>query len=702
MNLRRFLWVALIISLGVMLMMAYLQRRVPRVGASATQPAGGTAAQSAPSGAEPPAPAATQPQAGKPETDSPAPAATAPASQPTPPGAAWANTLAPVEQRVLGSLERQEGDYYRMQVRLTSLGAAVESIRLTDYFMTVADKQRYQQDPATYEQGVKANPKLKGHYLLVAPVASDGEEIYPLATRWIEFPAQGGKALKLAGARWVAGEVSENKEGDTQSVTFTSEVFRDGRPFVRLRKTYSLKKGSYSLQVALELENLAGAKQSVDLTQLAVTGVPREDFRSDRRALAYAKEVKNEVKVLKNPVGNLPKLKLGLGNAEALGTSDAAEPVLWIGEINKYFAALAYVVPETPETLAAPQAKARFFAAAIPAAGEESGRAYLSGMYLGAYELEPGASATVELDVFAGPKRPALFDNTPLYKALHYKDTIEFGACCPVCAFPWLSLAMMWLLDVFSKATFGNYGLAIILLVILVRIALHPLTKKSQLSMSRMQKLQPEVAKLREKYKDDKAKLNEEMMKLYRTQGARPLLGCLPMLLQFPIWIALWTGLQASVELRHAAFLPVWITDLAAPDELISFGRAFSIWLIGNMTGPITGLNLLPILVTVAMLLQQKFAPTTAASDQQAKQQKTMMYFFNIFLLLVFYNAPSGLNLYIMTSTFAGVAEQYVIRKHIREKEAAEAAIETRVSMPGKHFRGQKPKKPKGPFRFTR
>jgi YidC/Oxa1 family membrane protein insertase len=257
---------------------------------------------------------------------------------------------------------------------------------------------------------------------------------------------------------------------------------------------------------------------------------------------------------------------------------------------------------------------------------------------------------------------------------------------------------MLWLLNALSRVTFGNYGVAILILVVLTRLALHPLTKKSQVAMSKMQKFQPEMQKIREKYKDDKAKLNEEMMKLYKQSGSTPVLGCLPMFLQMPIWVALWTALSASVELRHAGFLPFWITDLSAPDELFLFGRVILIPLIGTS---IWAFNLLPILLAVAMGLQQKFTPTsTPSSDpQQARTQKIMMYFMTGFMLLIFYNQPSGLNLYIMASTFAGVAEQYVIRKHIRERDAAEAAGETRVSV-GKAFRDQRPKKPKGPFRL--
>jgi YidC/Oxa1 family membrane protein insertase len=167
------------------------------------------------------------------------------------------------------------------------------------------------------------------------------------------------------------------------------------------------------------------------------------------------------------------------------------------------------------------------------------------------------------------------------------------------------------------------------------------------------------------------------------------------MLLQMPIWLGLWAAINASVSLRHAALLPVWITDLAAPDRLFSFGDGVSLPLVGVLYG----LNLLPLLLAVAMVLQMKMNPQQAAPEtDQAKQARMMMYFMPALMLFIFYKMPSGLNLYIMASTFAGVAEQYVIRKHIKAKEEAEAATETTVSAPGKKARGARPKKPKGPF----
>jgi YidC/Oxa1 family membrane protein insertase len=184
------------------------------------------------------------------------------------------------------------------------------------------------------------------------------------------------------------------------------------------------------------------------------------------------------------------------------------------------------------------------------------------------------------------------------------------------------------------------------------------------------------------------------MMKMYKEQGATPILGCLPMLLQMPIWIALWTGLNAAVELRHAGLLPFWITDLAAPDALFSFGTPLP--LIGAT------FNLLPILLTVAMFFQAKMNPATAgaaASPEQQTQQKMMRYMMPGMMLMIFYNAPSGLSLYVMTSISAGVIEQILIRKHIAEKEAAEAARTTTVRVGGKGFRDNREKKPKSPYK---
>jgi len=167
-------------------------------------------------------------------------------------------------------------------------------------------------------------------------------------------------------------------------------------------------------------------------------------------------------------------------------------------------------------------------------------------------------------------------------------------------------------------------------------------------------------------------------------------MGFLPMMVQMPILIALWSAIYTSIDLRGAPFLPFWITDLSVPDALVRFSTV-TVPLLG---WKIDSLNLLPILMGVAMYLQQKLMPSqAAASPQAAQQQKMMMIMMPLFLPLILYKGPSGVNLYFMTSTFAGVIEQHIIRKHIREKEQVESkGLVAATSKTGGKVKKKKPK----------
>ena len=192
--------------------------------------------------------------------------------------------------------------------------------------------------------------------------------------------------------------------------------------------------------------------------------------------------------------------------------------------------------------------------------------------------------------------------------------------------------------------------------------------------------------------------MNKKLMELYREQGASPIMGFLPMFVQMPIWIALWSAIYTSIDLRGAAFLPFWITDLSVPDMLIRW-PPFTIPLVGWQVG---SLNLLPILMGVAFYLQQKLMPmqqpSAATNPQMAQQQKIMKIMMPLMFPLMLYTAPSGVNLYIMSSTFAGVIEQYVIKKHIREREEQES--QGLISATSKTGGKVKKKKPKPFYRF--
>lgn len=619
--------------------------------------------------------------------------------------ATWASTTADEGKFVIGSVDPKTG--YKFAVELINRGAAVYTVKLADHFGSVQDKQLFERDPARYDETLRKNPgKYKGHYSLLNPVSCEGKVYLPLATQSITVVLDGKTptwALDKRTWQRVAYEPPDDS-GDVQGISFAwklQQIEPVARDVLRVVKTYEVRKGDYSIGMSLRVENLSGVPIGLKLNQYGPTGVPREETRGndDRQAVyGYLKKQDDAVRHWLKPNGELGKMKLG---ERVVLSHRPDDPILWLGEINKFFGSMMHLFPPAEARkqgrLEAPGNKPRFYVVAIDEA--PGSRTWLTGVMFQDIKLSKGGRVEMSFDVFAGPKKRRMFtdadapNSKELYLQLGYINTIDLGAC--FCAWDWLTLGMMWLLETaHDYITFHNYGLAIILLVVLVRLALHPLTKKGQISMSKMQKLAPMMEELKKKYADDKETLQKETMKFYKTQGATPIMGCLPMFLQMPIWIALWTGLNAAVELRHAGLLPFWINDLAAPDKVFSWGTPLP--LIG-----ITSFHLLPILLTIAMFLQSKLSPQSmgaSATPDQAKQQKMMRYMMPGMMLFIFYNAPSGLTLYIMASTFAGVAEQYVIRRHIRQKEELAAAMETTINAPGKPARAHRPKKPKGPF----
>lgn len=208
-----------------------------------------------------------------------------------------------------------------------------------------------------------------------------------------------------------------------------------------------------------------------------------------------------------------------------------------------------------------------------------------------------------------------------------------------------------WYVLRFIHKYIPNYGLAIIILTILIKILFWPLTFKSYKSMKEMQKLQPHLTKLREKFKNNREQMNKETMNLYRTYKINPLGGCLPMVIQLPVFVALYNLLQNSIELRHAPFM-LWIQDLAAPERLFTF--PFSI----PFMDPPYGVPILTLLMGATMFIQQKMTPTPG-DPMQAKIMLIMPVVFTIF----FINFPSGLVLYWLINNILSIGQQYQIMK---------------------------------------
>lgn len=219
--------------------------------------------------------------------------------------------------------------------------------------------------------------------------------------------------------------------------------------------------------------------------------------------------------------------------------------------------------------------------------------------------------------------------------------------------FGWFDIIAKPLLHfmIIMNRIFKNYGLTIIVITILIKILFWPLSNKSYQSMHQMKKLQPRIAEIREKYKHDKKLMNQEMMNLYRVYKVNPLAGCLPMILQIPIFFALYKVLYQAIELRHAPFV-WWINDLSAPDRLFRFNFAIP------FMQPPYGIPVLTIIMGASMFLQQKMSPPPG-DPTQAK----VMMFMPLFFTVIFINFPSGLVLYWLVNNILSIAQQYYVNK---------------------------------------
>jgi len=245
---------------------------------------------------------------------------------------------------------------------------------------------------------------------------------------------------------------------------------------------------------------------------------------------------------------------------------------------------------------------------------------------------------------YVGPKKQAL-----LWE-LGMRDVMEFGM------WRWLCYPLVWVLNLFND-WIPNYGVAIILLTILVRLVFWPLTHKSTVGMKKMQELQPKMKEIQTKYKDNPQRMQQETWALYRENKVNPMSSCLPMLIQIPVFIALFNVLRSAVELRYAPFL--WIGDLSEPEAL------FSSWF------PFGGLNILPILMAVSTGLQSAFTPSTGDKSQQ----KMMMIFMPAMMLFMFYSFPSALSLYWFLSNLFSIVQMWIIRRQTAAKTAEKGEV---------------------------
>ena len=535
---------------------------------------------------------------------------------------------------------------YTMSVNISNRGAGLNDVLLNEFRRSVE------------------SPDL---YTFQSPYAGYEDETRALATRSINID---GTVVNLLGVDWE--RVSESKD----SATFRVTISRDGLPAVQIDKSYTLTKRDTAdnspqgceVTVAYKVSNLTGTPMKAKLAFNGPTAPPIEQDRADDRTIIGG--------YLNEGFAALTHASITEVNKDHptkdMSHDENGKPPLWVGIGSVYFNAI--VRPDPKEHIKIGAATVVGVEVLDPLVQ----RAHMK-IETTTFDVPAGTSVDQTSYVFFGPKKRNLLNNA--YYAsnlLKYDSTLVMtGGFCSICTFTPIINGLYAMLAFFAFI-FRDWGLAIICLVLIVRACLHPITKRSQVNMAKMSKMGPEIERLKKKHGDNKDELNKAMMQFYKTQGATPILGCLPMFLQMPIWIALYSALQSTFELRQQPFLQffgihfTWIKDLAHPDRLFYFpDHPIKLFFIH-----IDAINVLPVLLGIVSWIQAKVMRSQqppATTPEQAQQQK-MMQWMTLMLPVILYNGPSGLNLYIMTSTTIGIIESKIVRKHIKEREAMEKA----------------------------
>jgi YidC/Oxa1 family membrane protein insertase len=344
-------------------------------------------------------------------------------------------------------------------------------------------------------------------------------------------------------------------------------------------------------------------------------------------------------------------------SSEAQGAFTLPSPLSFTGVYNKYFAVLLHAADDAsrPALIGASWRRLRddAWARENPAEADRARRQIIGDVQLELALPPPGESRAWDFDVYAGPKdRASLEQAWPDHAVIPQQDLGFFNA---------ISSVLLVVLNGLHWLT-RNWGVAIILLTILVRGALFPINRRSQTAMARyatkQKRLQPRIDEIKKKHANDPSRQRQEQAKLMQQEGLFPPLGgCLPMFVQIPVFFGLYRALGVSFDLRQAAFLG-WIKDLSLPDRLLEINLNTHLPLVGT----IQYLNVLPPIMVALWIWQQRGMPLPA--DEQAAKMQKMMMWMPVMMGFFLYNYAAGLSLYMITQSSLGVLEQKVIKKY--------------------------------------
>jgi YidC/Oxa1 family membrane protein insertase len=531
------------------------------------------------------------------------------------------------------------------------------------------------------------NADMTGLYMYQQPI--DATSYASMATRSVTVD---GQTIDLSGANWQP-EASSTR----QSATLSLDIFSPNKkPLLRIEKTYRLSErgpvknrdntpAGYETSIDYRLVNLSGHALKDVRVNFDGPTMPQRDMEryDDRQFVGGYDKGDSNIDLTRD---TLSEFKPGTPPKDL--TTYKNQNLLWVGESSNYFAAI--IQPEKVGLLGNVQ-----LSRLNP---DDINDEAIVGIHIqtAGVAIPAGSSADLPMSVFFGPKIRSLFEGDfyGVYPRLYNQLLGTSSSMCGICALPWLIDVLIDLLRAFHFVL-RDWGLAIIALVVLVRAILHPISKSSQVSMLKLQKMGPEMERLKKKFGDDKEALSKAQMEMHKEMGITPFLGCLPMFLQMPIWIALYSALQSDIALRQAPFLwgYTWIHDLSRPDRLIHWdAHPFIVPFFGMK---LMSLNILPLIVAVLMFVQQKMQPQAPSVTPEQQSQQKMMRYMSLAFSLFFYWMPSGLNLYILTSSTIAIFESKIIRDHIKEREAREKSgkviVDAKPTRKGKQTAKQQP-----------
>lgn len=501
------------------------------------------------------------------------------------------------------TLKVLEGD---IEVGLTTKGAQLSKWELTGYRETA-----------------KINPKTKEAYKLEnAPLVD------LVTTGHVRGPNKGTRLFSLKSR---GGDVSLAPDATYTLVSADDRraVFTRLTPSgVRVTRTYQFTPGTFVIDHAVELSNEGPKKANVELDLL----VTAEELQGTRGGGMFA-AASDELTAVCRGEDQEKWMVSELEESKKDGKPTSITHATFYGGIDRHYF-LATVLPKEPKSVtsctAASWSEQKATAGATASIGQPVVRTGVDvTMTHQPVSLAPGEKHTFEHRVFLGPKQVDLLATVD--PAL--EENVDFGI------FGVLSKPILWVL-MRIYGVVGNFAIAIVLLTLLIKLLTFPLTQKSYASMQSMKVLAPEIKELQKKYGHDRTLLGQKQMEMYKEKGVSPMAGCFPMLLQMPIWFALYRTLWSSVELfQKPGFL--WINDLSVPDP-----------------SPL-GIPLLPFVVGLLMLGQTAFQP----APQDQPQMKYVMYGMPVMFTFFMFGMPSGLSIYMITNSIVTMAQQYYIKR---------------------------------------